>query len=231
MLGDVRDVDCVELQNAEERAVQGGLRAAPGGLAVSFRLIQAVFDELEVIVAEVVPEKRVDLPARGARLVGAEQGGGFFCRFRAPGEHPAVGGQSGRRAVRRVIGELCENEFRGVPQLCEEPLCAVELLFGKERVGAELRAGGPVAQGVRRMFLNERGGVERVALRLAHFLAGLREDEAADHQVLPRQIPGVIQAADNRVKRPRADDLVRLRAHRHRQRRQAVLRVDERREA
>ena len=216
ILRHVRHENAVHLQNVEQAVINGRLTALARLDAVNVGLIESFLADLHVIVAEILPEKVVDLVPRGADLIFVEQADAAAHGLLAAFHDPLVNGQQLDRFVLVVIVQMREREFGRVPELRQKALGDLQLIVGKIRVGAQLGVRRPVTDAVRAELFHELvRGFDGVALGFADLFALLRQHEAANHNVAPRHLARVIQALGDGVKRPGADDLMRLRAHGH----------------
>ena len=97
----------------------------------------------------------------------------------------------------------------------------------ERRVGAGPRAGGPVADAVGAVFLEQRHRRDDVPLRLRHLLALGIEDPAGERGVGPRQRAVLEVRAQHGREQPRPDDVVRLRPQVHREDAREQIRIVE----
>ncbi len=134
------------VEDRDDLAVATGLaRAGLGQLppALQPEAIAAELRELQIPVAELVPDEVVQHPRGPAevvlveRLVGRRPGG------LQPRQDPAVlVGQVGGHLGRGAVVEAAQHQSRGVPQLGDEPASALDPLLGE---GDVLAGGGRLA--------------------------------------------------------------------------------------
>ena len=163
----------------EHRA--GGLLA--GLLAVACR--QKGFDHLQISVAELVPQERVN---RLRGLVESETGQVAVDRLRRrvqAREDPAVGKAPGE-AVQRACGalalDLAEREPRGVPELCREVSRARHAApLDRHRRARGRRGGKREPHGVGAELDDRLERIDHVAARLGHLLPADADEPVEVH--------------------------------------------------
>ena len=97
-----------------------------------------------------------------------------------------------------------------------ENFAGFQFFLGEEGVCAELAAGGPVADCVCGMGLNQiHGRIGIVLFGFAYFFTRLCKDKTAYHNVFPGNFSSVVKAFYNGIKCPGANDIVGLAPHSH----------------
>jgi len=175
-------------------------------------VVLALFDDLEVVVTERVPEEAPEFVAGLRERAILEEPSESLDSVVELGEQPAVELSEvfvGRR-IRVRLRRQRLDELRGVPQLADQLLARAEVLLFEREVVADGGPGGPVARGVDRELRQHRLRLDDVTDGLRHLLPILVEDVAVDHRLLERNLTGVLVALHQRVEQPEADDIVAL---------------------
>ena len=190
LLGDVGQ----ERRQQPELDLEGDREGGPGRVAGPGRrprVVGALLDQLEVVVAELPEELLGDLE-RGRVVVGLERLGRPGDDHRQAAEQRAVDRLGDLEGVEGRGLDAAEDELRGVEHLHRQPPADLHLRLVERRVQAGPRDGGAPADGVRAVRREQVLGVDpAVAAGLRELvllaLAGAGEHEARDQDVAPGQ--------------------------------------------
>src|SRR5690625_7024907 len=97
-------------------------------------------------------------------------------------------GSSGSKRCDLIAKCALQHELGGVQDLDCQAAADLHLIFFEHRVRSEPRRGGPVADGIRSVLLNQAHGRYDVALRLRHLFPVLVQHPTAARRVLLREV-------------------------------------------
>ena len=184
--------------------------------------LQAGLGDLDVPVADLVPEELLNAAGHVAKGVVLNTLGDHLHGLGQATEHPGVGRRLHDGLAGRVALHVHEQEAAGVPDLGHKALGlvgarAVDELLGllvDVRVELDVLVVGAqreqvVAHGVGAIHANEVHGVNTVALGLGHAAAVLGQDRRVDDDVLKRHLVQEVQRAHDHASNPQRDDVAR----------------------
>ena len=184
--------------------------------------LQAGLGDLDVPVADLVPEELLHAAGHVAKGVVLDTLGDHLHGLGQATEHPGVGRRLHDRLAGRVTLHIHEQEAAGVPDLGHKRLGlvgtrAVDKLLGllvDVRVKLNILVVGAqreqvVAHGIGAVHANEVHGVNAVALGLGHAATVLGQDRRIDDDVLKRHLVQEVQRAHDHAGDPQRDDVTR----------------------
>ena len=184
--------------------------------------LQAGLGDLDVPVADLVPEELLHAAGHVAKGVVLDALGDHLDGLRQAAEHPGVGRRLNDGLAGRVALHVHKQEAAGVPDLGHKALGllgarAVDELLGllvDVRVELDVLVVGAqrkqvVTHGVGTVHANEVHGVNAVALGLGHAAAVLGKDRRVDDDVLKRHLIQEVQRAHDHAGDPQRDDVAR----------------------
>ena len=184
--------------------------------------LQAGLGDLDVPVADLVPEELLHAAGHVAKGVVLDTLGDHLHGLGQAAEHPGVGRRLHDGLAGRVALHVHKQEAAGVPDLGDERLGllgarAVDKLLGlfvDVRVELDVLVVGAEgkqveAHGVSTVHANEVHGVNAVALGLGHAAAVLGQDRRVDDDVLKRHLVQEVQRAHDHAGDPQRDDVAR----------------------
>ena len=184
--------------------------------------LQAGLGDLDVPVADLVPEELLHAAGHVAEGVVLDTLGDHLHGLGQAAEHPGVGRRLHDGLAGRVALHVHEQEAAGVPDLGHKALGlvgarAVDELLGllvDVRVELDVLVVGAqreqvVAHGVGTVHTNEIHGVNTVALGLGHAAAVLGQDRRVDDDILKRHLVQEVQRAHDHAGDPQRDDVAR----------------------
>ena len=184
--------------------------------------LQAGLGDLDVPVADLVPEELLHAAGHIAKGVALNALGDHLHGLGQAAEHPGVGRRLHDGLAGRVALHVHEQEAAGVPDLGHKRLGllgarAVDELLSllvDVRVELDVLVVGAqreqvVTHGVGTVHANEVHGVNAVALGLGHAAAVLCQDRRVDDDVLKRNLVQEIQRAHDHAGDPQRDDVAR----------------------
>ena len=184
--------------------------------------LQAGLGDLDVPVADLVPEELLHAAGHVAKGVVLDTLGDHLDGLGQATEHPGVGRRLHDRLAGRVALHVHEQEAAGVPDLGHKRLGllgarAVDELLGllvDVRVELDVLVVGAQreqveAHGIGAVHANEVHGVNAVALGLGHAAAVLGQDRRIDDDVLKRHLVQEVQRAHDHAGDPQRDDVTR----------------------
>ena len=184
--------------------------------------LQAGLGDLDVPVADLVPEELLHAAGHVAKGVVLDALGDHLHGLGKAAEHPGVGRRLHDGFAGRVAFHVHKQEAAGVPDLGHKRLGllgarAVDELLGllvDVRVELDILVVGAQreqveAHGVGAVHANEVHGVNAVALRLGHAAAVLGKDRRVDDDVLKRNLVQEVQRAHDHAGDPQRDDVAR----------------------
>ena len=184
--------------------------------------LQAGLGDLDVPVADLVPEELLHAASHVAKGVVLNTLGDHLDGLGQAAEHPSVGRRLNDGLAGRVALHVHEQEAAGVPDLGNKALGlvgtrAVDKLLGllvDVRVELDVLVVGAerqqvVTHGVGAVHVNEVHGVNTVALGLGHAAAVLGQDRRVDDDVLKRHLVQEVQRAHDHAGDPQRDNVAR----------------------
>ena len=184
--------------------------------------LQAGLGDLDVPVADLVPEELLHAAGHVAKGVVLNTLGDHLDGLGQAAEHPGVGRRLHDGLARGVAFHVHKQEAAGVPDLGDERLGllgarAVDELLGlliDVRVELDVLVVGAerqqvVTHGVGTVHANEVHGVNAVALGLGHAAAVLGKNRRVDDDVLKRHLVQEVQRAHDHAGDPQRDDVAR----------------------
>ena len=184
--------------------------------------LQAGLGDLDVPVADLVPEELLHAAGHVAKGVVLDALGDHLHGLGQAAEHPGVGRRLHDRLAGRVALHVHEQEAAGVPDLGHKALGlvgtrAVNELLGllvDVRVELDVLVVGAQRQqveahGVGAVHTDEVHGVNAVALGLGHAAAVLGQNRRVDDDVLKRHLVQEVQRAHDHAGDPQRDDVAR----------------------
>ncbi len=184
--------------------------------------LQAGLGDLDVPVADLVPEELLHAAGHVAKGVVLDALGDHLHGLGQAAEHPGVGRRLHDGLAGRVALHVHKQEAAGVPDLGHKRLGlvgarAVDELLGlliDIRVELDVLVVGAQreqveAHGVGAVHANEVHGVNAVALGLGHAAAVLGQDRRVDDDVLKRHLVQEVQRAHDHAGDPQRDDVAR----------------------
>ena len=184
--------------------------------------LQAGLGDLDVPVADLVPEELLHAAGHVAKGVVLDARGDHIHGLGQAAEHPSVGRRLHDGLAGRVALHVHEQEAACVPDLGHKRLGllgtrAVDKLLGllvDVRVELNILVVGAqrkqvVAHGVGTVHANEVHGVNAVALGLGHAAAVLGQDRRVDNDVLKGHLVQEVQRAHNHSGDPQRDNVAR----------------------
>ena len=178
--------------------------------------------ELDVPVAELAPEERVELASHLAELIRLDATRHLLGKARETAEDPRVGLRARNGLTRREAVEVAEHETARVPDLRHERTrllgarAADELVRLLVDIGVEahvLVVGDKrqqvEAHRVGAVHGDEVHRIDAVALGLGHARAVLGEDGSVDHHVLERNLLAEVGGRHDHARHPQRDDVAR----------------------
>ena len=184
--------------------------------------LQAGLSNLDIPVADLVPEELLHAAGHVAKGVVLNTLGDHLHGFGQAAEHPGVGRRLNDGLAGRIALHVHEQEAAGVPDLRHKRLGlvgtrAVDELLGllvDVRVELDVLVVGAerqqvVAHGVGAVHANEVHGVNTVALGLGHAAAVLGKNRRVDDDVLKRHLVQEVQRAHDHAGDPQRDDVAR----------------------
>ena len=184
--------------------------------------LQASLGDLDIPVADLVPEELLHAAGHVAKGVVLDALGDHLDGLGQAAEHPGVGRRLNDGLAGRVALHVHKQEAAGVPDLGHKRLGlvgtrAVDELLGlliDVRVELDVLVVGAqreqvVAHGVGAVHANEVHGVNAVALGLGHAAAVLGQDRRVDDDVLKRHLIKEVQRAHDHAGDPQRDDVAR----------------------
>ena len=183
-----------------------------GNLGLGAILPQAGFDQLDIPVAEDIPDEVVQLADSDTQLELFEIVGDLADQFIKFGEHPLVlDGELVQREgkVHLLVLEVHQDETGSVPDLVGEVAAGDDLLVAEAHVVTRGIAGGKgEAQRVGAVLVDDLQRVDAVAQRLAHLSALRVADQAVEQNCVERNLSGVLQSREDHAGNPEEDDVV-----------------------
>ena len=184
--------------------------------------LQAGLGDLDVPVADLVPEELLHAAGHVAKGVVLNTLGDHLNGLGQAAEHPGVGRRLHDGLAGRVALHVHKQEAAGVPDLGHKRLGlvgtrAVDKLLGllvDVRIELDVLVVGAqreqvIAHGVGTVHANEVYGVNAVALGLGHATAVLGKDRRVDDNVLKRHLVQEVQRAHDHAGDPQRDDVAR----------------------
>ena len=184
--------------------------------------LQAGLGDLDVPVADLIPEKLLHAAGHIAKGVVLDPLGDHLHGLCQAAEHPGVGRRLHDGLAGRVALHVHEQEAAGVPDLGDKALGllgarAVDKLLGllvDVRVKLNVLVVGAqreqvIAHGVGAVHTDEVHGVNAVALGLGHAAAVLGQDRRVDDDVLKRHLVQEVQRAHDHAGDPQRDNVAR----------------------
>ena len=184
--------------------------------------LQAGLGDLDVPVANLVPEELLHAAGHVAKGVVLDTLGDHLYGLGQAAEHPGVGRRLHDGLAGRVALHVHKQEAAGVPDLGHKRLGllgarAVDELLGllvDVRVELDVLVVGAerqqvVAHGVGTVHADEVHGVNAVALGLGHAAAVLGKDRRVDDDILKRHLVQEVQRAHDHAGDPQRDDVAR----------------------
>ena len=203
------------MQQAQRLVEHEDEDALDAGALLGVAPVEAALRELDVPVAELVPEEVVERAGGLAELVGVDALVHSRGEIRETREDPAVRDLARLGCARLVALEVHHHEAAGVPDLVREVAAREQLVLGElEVLGARDLQHEAEAHAVGAVVLHEVERIDAGAERLAHPLALGVEDRGMDDDVVERDLAvDEVHAAHHHARDPQEEDVAGGREH------------------
>ena len=207
-LGDIGHEGVQQLQGAAHDPYQH----LTGGLCLGFVAgLHADFGNLDIPVAEAIPQEVVELLDGNAQLEFLQIVGNFLGHVVQSADNPLVFQLQGfGQSVGHIVAvNVHEDKAGSVPNLVGKVPAGGHLFVGEAQVVSGAVAGHQSkAQGVRAVLLNDLQGVDSVAQRLTHLAALCIPHQAMEEHGLKGRFLHVLNAGENHSGNPEEDDII-----------------------